>query len=87
MRKTQTKYSVLTEKENQLRALTNESENAVSLITNTISRLETVNGRICDTRQEIEDYRKELTRIDSSMEEQFSHNAKIIDKFRSFLED
>lgn len=87
MRKNQTKYSVLTEKENQLRSLTNESENAVSLITNTITRLEAVNGRISDTRQEIEEYRNELTRIDGSMEEQFSHNAKIIDKFKSFLED
>ena len=87
MRKNQTKYSVLTEKENQLRSLTNESENAVSLITNTITRLEAVNGRISDTRQEIEEYLNELTRIDVSMEEQFSHNAKIIDKFKSFLED
>lgn len=32
MRKTQTKYSVLTEKENQLRALTNESEKGLTLV-------------------------------------------------------
>ena len=58
-----------------------------SLITSTIDRLEAINSKITDTRQEIATYQSELNRIDGSMEQQFGHNAKIIDKFKSFLED
>ena len=79
--------NILTVKEEQLRNLVRESENSVSLITATINRLETVNGRISETRKEIESYCTELARLDSSMENQFEHKAKVIDKFKSFLDD
>ena len=79
--------NILSVKEAQLNALVAESGGAVSLITDTIDRLETINGKICETRQEIETYRSELARIDGSMGQQFNHNAKIIGKFKSFLED
>lgn len=77
---------ILTVKEAQLNALVTES-GAVSLITSTIDRLEAINSKITDTRQEIATYQSELNRIDGSMEQQFGHNAKIIGKFKSFLED
>lgn len=79
--------NILAVKEAQLNALVAESGGAVSLITDTIDRLETINGKISETRQEIETYRSELARIDDSMGQQFNHNAKIIGKFKSFLED
>lgn len=79
--------NILAVKEAQLNALIAESGGAVSLITDTINRLETINGKISETRQEIETYRSELARIDGSMGQQFNHNAKIIGKFKSFLED
>lgn len=79
--------NILAVKEAQLNALVTESGGAVSLITDTIDRLETINGKISETRQEIETYRSELARIDGSMGQQFNHNAKIIGKFKSFLED
>ena len=79
--------NILSVKEAQLNALVAESGGAVSLITDTIDRLETINGKISETRQEIETYRSELARIDGSMGRQFNHNAKIIGKFKSFLED
>lgn len=79
--------NILAVKEAQLNALVAESGGAVSLITDTIDRLETINGKISETRQEIETYRSELARIDGSMGQQFNHNAKIIGKFKSFLED
>ncbi len=79
--------NILSVKEAQLNALVAESGGAVSLITDTIDRLETINGKISETRQEIETYRSELARIDGSMGQQFNHNAKIIGKFKSFLED
>lgn len=79
--------NILVVKEAQLNALVAESGGAVSLITDTIDRLETINGKISETRQEIETYRSELARIDGSMGQQFNHNAKIIGKFKSFLED
>ena len=79
--------NILAVKEAQLNALVAESGGAVSLITYTIDRLETINGKNSETLQEIETYRSELARIDGSMGQQFNHNAKIIGKFKSFLED
>lgn len=79
--------NILTEKEAQLATLVNQSEDVVSLITQTVTRLETVNAQIAEKRQEIDTYRSELSRLDSSMGQQFDHNAKIIGKFKAFLED
>ena len=87
MRKSQNNSTILTEKAAQLNSLMTDSENAVSVITITIDRLASVNDRINTTRQEIESYKAELERLDGSMEQQFSHNAKIIEKFKNFLED
>ena len=86
MRKSQNNSTILTEKAAQLNSLMKDSENAVSVITITIDRLASVNDRINTTRQEIESYKAELERLDGSMEQQFSHNAKIIEKFKNFLE-
>ena len=83
----QPKANILSEKEMQLNTYISESERAVSLITDTIERLESVNSRIAATRQEIETHRAELARLDGSMGEQLDRNAKIIGKFKSFLED
>ena len=87
MRKSQNNSTILTEKAAQLNSLMKDSENAVSVITITIDRLASVNDRINTTRQEIESYKAELERLDGYMEQQFSHNAKIIEKFKNFLED
>lgn len=87
MRKSQNNSTILTEKAAQLNSLMKDSENAVSVITITIDRLASVNDRINTTRQEIESYKAELERLDGSMEQQFYHNAKIIEKFKNFLED
>lgn len=87
MRKSQNNSTILTEKAAQLNSLMKDSENAVSVITITIDRLASVNDRINTTRQEIESYKAALERLDGSMEQQFSHNAKIIEKFKNFLED
>ena len=87
MRKSQNNSTILTEKAAQLNSIMKDSENAVSVITITIDRLASVNDRINTTRQEIESYKAELERLDGSMEQQFSHNAKIIEKFKNFLED
>ena len=87
MRKSQNNSTILTEKAAQLNSLMKDSENAVSVITITIDRLASVNDRINTTRQEIESYKAELERLDGSMEQQFSHNAKIIEKFKNYLED
>ncbi len=79
--------NILKAKEDQLNALVGESENAVFMIIGTIIRLETINDRISKTRQEIETYQAELTRLDGAMDSQMNHNEKIISKFKSFLED
>lgn len=86
MRKVQVQ-NILTEKETQLNSLVKESTDAVSLITNTINRLETVNEQIHEKSEKISTYRAELDRIQGSMDQQIAHNEKIIGKFKSFLED
>lgn len=86
MRKVQVQ-NILTEKETQLNSLVKESTDAVSLITNTINRLETVNEQIHEKSEEISTYHAELDRIQGSMDQQIAHNEKIIGKFKSFLED
>ena len=86
MRKVQVQ-NILTEKETQLNSLVKESTDAVSLITNTINRLETVNEQIHEKSEEISTYRVELDRIQESMDQRIAHNEKIIGKFKSFLED
>lgn len=86
MRKVQVQ-NILTEKETQLNSLVKESTDAVSLITNTINRLETVNEQIHEKSEEISTYCAELDRIQGSMDQQIAHNEKIIGKFKSFLED
>lgn len=86
MRKIQVQ-NILIEKETQLNSLVQESADAVSLITNTINRLETVNDQIHEKCEEITTYRAELDRIQTSMDQQLTHNEKIIGKFKSFLED
>lgn len=78
---------IIAEKEAQLTALVSQSANAVSLITSTVDQLETVNEQIAQRRQEIESARSELSKLDNSMEQQFDHNSKIINKFKAFLED
>lgn len=60
--------NILTEKETQLNSLVQESTDAVSLITNTIGRLETVNEQIYKKSEEISTYRAELNRIQDSMD-------------------
>lgn len=86
MRKVQVQ-NILTKKETKLNSLVKESTDAVSLITNTINRLETVNEQIHEKSEEISTYRAELDRIQGSMDQQIAHNEKIIGKFKSFLED
>lgn len=78
--------NILTAKEARLNSLIGESENAVDLITAMIQRLEAVNSKIASEREEIERYRSELEVIDGSMGSRFDHNAKVIEKFKSFLE-
>ena len=78
---------VLTAKKATLSALTAASDNAVSLVTNTIESLQLVNTKIESHRKEISDYRSELDKTDESLGMQFTTNNKVIGKFRSFIED
>lgn len=79
--------TLITEKQSQLEMLQRDSENAVGIITSTISRLENVNQQIVEKREEIEQYQNELARLDGNMSQQYDHNAKIVAKFKNFLED
>lgn len=79
--------TILTEKQSQLAMLQRDSENAVGVITETITRLENVNQQIAERRSEIEQYQNELTYLNGAMVDQFNHNKKLVEKFKSFLED
>lgn len=87
MMKKRISKNILTAKEKLLNSLIDESQEAVSLITEIVGYIEKINTKIIDTRQEIETFRSELDRLDGSMEQQYAHNTKFINKFQNSSED
>lgn len=78
---------MLYKKQTELANLQAASRDAISVVTNTLSSLETVNSDIEAKINEIENYQTELNKARDSLGTQFSQNLKIISKFRTFLED
>lgn len=63
------------------------SDNAVSMITNTIKRLQDINIYLQDEKGDIVQYQAGLNDTLESIDTQYKTNAKLITKFKSFLED
>ena len=76
---------ILSEKVAAVHALTVESENAVDLVSRTISRLELINQQLDDAMAEIDTYTADLARTRESMVKQHGNNSAIIANFTKLL--
>ena len=76
---------MLHEKSAEIQRLTQEADNAVSLVTQTISNLEVINQQISDGMDELDAYANELAKTRQTMARARSHNSAIIQNFTRLL--
>lgn len=79
--------NIIEEKQRQLEILRTESSRALDVVTSTINSLATVNEKIDVTISEISEAKAKLQSTENDLNQTKIHNAKIIDKFRSLIED
>lgn len=79
--------NIIEEKQKQLKTLRTESSRALEVVTSTINSLATVNEKIDVTISEISETKTKLQSTENDLNQTKIYNAKIIDKFRSFIED
>lgn len=79
--------NIIEEKQKQLQALRMESSRALDVVTSTINSLATVNEKIDVTISEISEAKNRLQSTENDLNQTRIHNTKIIDKFRSLIED
>lgn len=78
-------HDILVEKEAKLSELTKQADEAVDLVTRTISGLEMVNQEIDDTVAEIDQYSSRLAKTREALNKNRSNNAAIITNFSKLL--
>lgn len=76
---------ILQEKTNEVALLTRQANDAVDLVTRTISSLELINQQLDGAMQEIEEYTENLAKTRETMSKQRSHNSAIISNFSKLL--
>ena len=80
------KMNIIEEKKEVLQSLQSESTNAIDMVTTTINRLSSINEQIDVTIGEIEEAKSQLQNTEDDLNKTKSHNAKIIDKFKTLIE-
>ena len=76
---------ILQEKTNEVALLTRQANDAVDLVTRTISSLELINQQLDGAMQEIDEYTENLAKTRKNMSKQRSHNSAIISNFSKLL--
>ena len=76
---------ILQEKTNEVALLTRQANDAVDLVTRTISSLELINQQLDGAMQEIDEYTENLAKTRENMSKQRSHNSAIISNFSKLL--
>lgn len=76
---------ILQEKTNEVALLTRQANDAVDLVTRTISSLELINQQLDGAMQEIDEYTENLVKTRENMSKQRSHNSAIISNFSKLL--
>lgn len=79
------KADVLAQKKSRLVSYVAQFNDAVSLITNTINNLGTINKGIEDTIQEIDEYQRDLAETKAGLAEARDKNDKVIANFQALL--
>lgn len=78
-------HDILIEKEAKLVELKQQADEAVDIVTRTISGLEMVNQEIDDTVAEIDQYSERLAKTREALSKNRSNNAAIIANFSKLL--
>ncbi|MDD6837399.1 MAG: hypothetical protein PUF04_09665 [bacterium] len=78
---------ILQQKTKKLKELTEITDNALSVITGTISGLELINQEIDDTVAEIDAYNSQMLTVKDSLVKNRAHNAQIIRNFTKLLSE
>lgn len=77
---------ILREKQQEIDRLERQADDAVELVTRTISRLELINQQIDDGMAEIDTYMSDLAKTRDTMSTQRQNNAVIISNFSKLLD-
>lgn len=77
---------IISEKQNKLAALQAQAEDAIDLVTKTISSLELTNQEIDDTMAEIDGYIAKLNETRSELDRNHNRNAAVIKNFTKLIE-
>lgn len=77
---------IITQKEQELKALQASSESALDIVTSTIKTLDDVNEKIDEKIAEIHDMRDKLDRTETSLTETKARNGRISSKFKALIE-
>lgn len=78
-------HDILREKQQEVERLGQQADDAVELVTRTISRLELINQQIDDAMGEIDAYTADLAKTREAMSKQRQGNAAIISNFTKLL--
>lgn len=79
-------HDILMEKQNEVARFARQANEAVDLVTRTISDLEGINQQIDGALSEIDTYAKELAATRAAMSKQRSNNTAIISNFAKLLD-
>lgn len=79
-------HDILREKQLEIERLERQADDAVELVTRTISRLELINQQIDDDMTEIDTYMADLAKTRDTMSTQRQNNAAIISNFSKLLD-
>lgn len=77
---------VLQKKKEELAKFVDQYNDAVSMVTGTVTSLESLNESIEEKIKEIDEYQAELARTKDGLGETRSKNEKIIKNFKALLE-
>lgn len=79
-------HDILKEKQQEIGRLEQQADDAVEIVTRTISRLELINQQIDDGMTEIDVYMEDLAKTRETMSERRRNNAVIISNFSKLLD-
>lgn len=79
-------HDILLEKQGEVERLSRQANEAVDLVTRTISNLEDINRQLDSSMAEIGAYIKELSATRANLYKQRNNNATIITNFSKLLE-
>lgn len=79
-------HDILKEKQQEISRLEQQADDAVEIVTRTISRLELINQQIDDGMTEIDVYMEDLAKTRETMSERRRNNAAIISNFSKLLD-